>query len=182
VVPHSGASFEGRSLKYHFKITRVLLDAIRTDLARPHEHAWERVGFIRAGLASAKDETLLLAAEYAPVADEDYEKCWSVGAKINATAIRKALAWADGWRGGIVHVHAHEHFGRPKFSPDDIDGNGRLIPSFFNIAPARIHGAIVLSRDQLGGAVWPSKVGQPIVIKRISIVGAPLTRLYHEPA
>ena len=167
-------------MRYHFKIVDSFLDDVRADLERPHEFAWERVGFIRVGLAMGQDETLMLAAEYSGVADEDYEQCWSVGAKINANAIRKALAWADGWRGGIIHIHAHQGYGKPKLSPDDREGNERLIPTFFNVAPSKVHGAVILSDDQFAGLIWPSKTALPIEITRFSVVGSPMRIIRHE--
>lgn len=129
---------------------------------------------MRVGLAHGDQETLLLAAEYQPVADEDYVADPSVGAMIGRDAIRKALEWADGWHGGICHIHAHVGRGVPRFSGDDHRGNARVIPSFFNIAPGKIHGAVVLSDDRMAGAVWTGKTSTPIAIGRWTVVGAPL--------
>lgn len=161
-------------MSFHFKIRSDLLTEVRQDLARPHKHAWERVGFLRVGLAHGDKETLLLATEYQPVADEDYVVDPSVGAMISRDAIRKALEWADVWHGGVCHIHAHIGRGTPRFSTDDIRGNDRVIPSFFNIAPGKIHGAVVLSDNRMAGAVWTHKTATPAEIGRWTIVGAPL--------
>ena len=45
-------------MKVCFKITTVLLTAIRSDLRRPHPFAHERVGFISAGLTAVGDGLL----------------------------------------------------------------------------------------------------------------------------
>ena len=57
-------------MKIRFKITSALFTTIRIDLRRPHSFAHERVGFIAAGLAAARDELLILAREYRPVDEE----------------------------------------------------------------------------------------------------------------
>ena len=161
-------------MRFHFRIADGLLTNIREDLDRAHQFAWERVGFLRVGLAAGGDETLLLAAEYRPVPDEYYRQHPTAGVSIGSDAIREALEWADGWRGGIFHVHAHRGLGIPAFSRMDIESNARLIPSFFNIAPAGIHGAIVLSDDRLAGAVWTGKLHPPQPIYRTTVIGAPI--------
>lgn len=161
-------------MRFHFRIAEVSLTSIRDDLDRQHQFAWERVGFLRVGLAAAVDETILLAGGYRPVPDEHYRHHPTAGVSIGSDAIREALEWADGWRGGIFHVHAHRGLGVPRFSRMDIESNARLIPSFFNIAPSGIHGAIVLSDDRLAGAVWTGKLRPPRPIDRITVVGAPM--------
>lgn len=162
-------------MRFHFRATRNLLDRIRDDLARPHRFAWERVGFMRVGLASGDEEILILGADYRPVPDEHYLANPDAGASIGREAIREALEWADTWHGGIFHVHAHRGTGIPFFSSLDLDGNERLIPTFFNIAPHRIHGALVLSDDRMFGAVWTGKTESYRPISRMSVIGTPMT-------
>ncbi len=161
-------------MKFHFRIEAALLKHLRRDLDRPHALAAERIGFLRAGLANAGETTLLLAAEYRPVADTHYRYHPMAGASIGPDAIREALEWTDGWRGGVFHVHAHLGRGIPAFSSLDVTNNARLIPTFFNIAPDRIHGAVLLSDDCVTGAVWVGKTARPVPISRTTIVGAPL--------
>lgn len=161
-------------MRFHLRISEASLTSIREDLSRPHRFAWERVGFVRVGLAGGADETLLLAGEYRPVPDEQYRQHSTAGVSIGSDAIREALEWADGWRGGIFHVHAHLGSGIPRFSRMDIESNARLIPSLFNIAPSGIHGAIVLSDDRLAGAVWTGKLHPPKPIDRTTVIGAPV--------
>ena len=75
----------------HFKITRRLLESVRRDLERPHPFAYERVGFISAGLSSAEDDLWVLARSHRAVADDDYLRDPSVGAMMGPEAIRKAI-------------------------------------------------------------------------------------------
>lgn len=161
-------------MNFHLRISDRLLRQVRVDLARPHPLAAERIGFLRMGLANAGETTLLLAAEYRPVADQHYRHDPKAGASIGPDAIREALEWADGWSGGVFHVHAHRGRGVPVFSRLDVTNNARLIPTFFNIATGKLHGAVLLSDDCVTGAVWPSKTGQPVPVARTTIVGAPM--------
>lgn len=161
-------------MNFHLRIQEDLQRSVRADLERPHPLAAERIGFLRMGLAAAGDETMLLAAEYRPVADVHYRYDPMAGATIGPDAIREALEWADGWRGGVFHVHAHIGHGVPTFSPLDVKNNARLIPTFFNVAPGKVHGAVLLSDDCVTGAAWPQKTARPVPVARTTIVGAPI--------
>jgi len=157
-----------------FKITRRLLRAIRQDLERPHPFAYERVGFLSAGLSSTDSNLLVLAREYRPVADDDYLHDSSVGAMMGPEAIRKALQWAMAERVAIFHVHAHHGRGQPGFSGVDLREQAKFVPNFFQIAPQWPHGALVLSDDSCFGHIWldGSKPGDAIT--GFVEVGAPL--------
>ena len=111
--PNAVRTSEGGRLRIRFKVTTALLTAIRTDLQRVHPFAYERVGFVSAGLSAGDGELLVLAREYQPVADDDYLRDPTVGAMMGPHAIRRALQWA--LRGGVslFHVHTHRGHGIP---------------------------------------------------------------------
>lgn len=161
-------------MNFHLKLARRLFREIHIDLERPHRFAFERVGFARAAFADGGDEILILPSEYRAIADEDYVDNPAAGASIGREAIRKAQEWADGWHGGVFHVHAHCGRGVPRFSRIDIVGNQRLVPSFFNVAPGRPHGAIVLSENAATAAIWSAKGASPRLVSKVSIVGSPI--------
>lgn len=161
-------------MKFHLKLARRLFADIHVDLHRRHTFAVERVGFLRAAFADGGDQVLILPSEYRPVADGDYVDNPAAGASIGREAIRKALEWADAWHGGLFHVHAHYGPGVPGFSRIDMTGNQRLIPSFFNVAPGRPHGAIVLSDDAATAEIWTAKQAAPQLVGKVSMVGAPV--------
>ena len=140
-----------------FKATKAFFDTIRFDLRRPHPHAYERVGFIGARAAVGAEDIVLYGAEYHPVADEDYLVDRSVGARIGSDAIRKSLEIALRARVGVLHVHLHDHDGRPGFSKTDLVGQYATVPDFFKVRPQMPHGAIVLSADHLAGSCWLGK-------------------------
>jgi hypothetical protein len=159
----------------HFKIRGPLLDAIRGDLRRRHAFAYERVGWISAGVSRIGDGSLfLLAQDYHPVEDADYIDDPSVGAMMGSKAIRKALQRSYQSRTAALHVHMHEHCGRPGFSGTDIRENAKFVPDFFNVAAHVPHGAIVLSADNMAGDLWLSRGQGPFPIARFTAVGAPL--------
>jgi len=141
-------------MKVHFRTTGGLLSVARDDLRRPHAYAAERVGFVLCGAAWMGRDIVLLARDYAPVADEDYIRDSTVGAMMGPSAIRKAMQAAYATRSALLHVHMHDHKGWPDFSSVDIRETARFVPSFFNVAPHLPHGALLLSRDHGRGRVW----------------------------
>jgi hypothetical protein len=137
-----------------FRSTDRFLREIRQDLERSHPFAAERVGFISIRAASTRDTLLLLAEGYHPVADEDYLDDATVGAMMGQEAIRKALNIALMQPVGMIHVHMHEHRGRPDFSTTDRREQLKFVPDFFKVRPQMPHGAIVLSHNMASGRLW----------------------------
>ena len=162
-------------MNIHFKIQREFIDSIRRDLSRPHEFAYERVGFIgcKAGRLG-NGAWIILAALYYSVADEDYVEDDSVGALIGSAAIRKMMQVAYDEPLSIFHVHMHEHRGIPRPSPVDIREMGELIPNFWHVRENLPHGAIVLSRDSLSGTIWDPSLQVKRPIDDITVVGTPM--------
>lgn len=160
------------------RIARPLYERVLADLERPHSFAAERVGFLftRRGTGPA-GMTLLFPVEYLPVADDHYldEGRWDVGAAITGDAIRTAMQHVMVTGMGALHVHLHDHRGRPHFSPIDWTDLPGFAHSFQNADARLFHGAVVLSRDAAAGAVWrPGQAAQKPVQPRISLIGYPL--------
>ncbi|MDF0523311.1 hypothetical protein P0R31_39660 [Bradyrhizobium yuanmingense] len=161
-------------MKIHFKITRALADTVRIDLQRPHSFAYERVGFIAAGLAAAHDELLILAREYRPVRDDEYLQDPNVGAMMSGEAIRRARQWAMNDGVAIFHVHSHGGRGIPGFSGTDVRENAKFIPNFLSVAPQCVHGAVVLSDTAAIGQVWLDRKSPQPFINAFTEVGLPI--------
>jgi hypothetical protein len=162
-------------MKTIFRATDRFIEDVRRDLARPHHFAAERVGFISVRAATAGDDSLiLLAADYHPLADDEYIDDSTVGAMMGQEAIRKALELALMRSVGMIHVHMHEHRGRPHFSKIDLREQAKFIPDFFKIRREMPHGAVVLSHDRANGRIWLDRdtVGD---ISEFDIVGRRLT-------
>jgi hypothetical protein len=163
-------------MNVRFKITSAHLSEIREDLRRPHKFAYERVGFILAGLAQSESRILALAQSYRPVADEDYLRDDSVAAMMGPDAIRKAMEWALIGGAAIFHVHSHGGIGLPRFSGIDLRENSKFVPDFVKAAPQNLHGAIVLSDDAAAGLYWTFTTGRAAPITEFLEVGRPLLR------
>ena len=146
------------------KITSILLDEVRRDLARPHAFARERVGFLKAALALSKHDCAILVHSYTPVADSDYLDDPSVGAMMGPHAISMAMAAAFEDHVSLFHVHSHGGRGIPRFSGVDLQENQKFVPDFFKVCPQRPHGAVVLSATHAYGQVWlePGATARPI--------------------
>jgi len=156
------------------RIDRKLLAQVHKDLNRPHAFAFERVGFLACRTAAVEAGVLLLAHEYLPVADEDYDDEPAFGATMGSDAIRKALQHALNNDVAMVHVHRHEHRGVPRFSGVDIVESAKFVPDFWKVRAGVPHGALVLSHDAMYGTCWDPKTRLPVPISQYSIVGRPL--------
>lgn len=163
-------------MKAIFKITRRLLEDVRTRLSQSHGVAYERVGFLSCGVAfSANDTLVILARKYHPVSDDCYHANPTVGACINRKAISMAMQIALSESCSMFHVHLHSHKGATDFSDVDVESNRKLIPDFFNVASNMPHGAIVFSHDKGKGMVWLAKDGEPVLIDEYVVVGSPMS-------
>lgn len=159
-------------MKARIKVPSAMLATIRADLARPHQFAHERVGFLTAGAALFDGNgLLLLVRDYRPVDEEDYVPDRSVGVKIGADAMRKALQAAYRPASTVLHIHTHGGLGRPHFSGVDRRSAGEFIPSFFNPVPRMPHGIVVLSDDGANGLLWIDPHQAPVPIADIISVG-----------
>ncbi len=152
-----------------------MLDEIRADLSRPHSFAYERVGFVTCKVGKFDGEGwIILAANYHPVEDEDYVKDESVGAMIGSAAIRKMMQRAYDEPYSVVHVHMHEHSGRPSPSATDAREMAKLIPNFWNVRRNFPHAAVILSFDSMSGTVWDPSSKSRFAIDDFTVVGAPM--------
>lgn len=161
-------------MKAIIKLPNAMLDGMRADLHRPHAFAYERVGFITAGLAQAgPGELLFLARGYQPVADDDYVPDRAVGVKIGSEAMRKAVQAAYGSRSALLHVHSHGGTGQPEFSGVDLKSGAEFVPGFFHSVPRMPHGMLVLSDDSASGLLWFGSQGAGQYAAEFVGVGAP---------
>jgi hypothetical protein len=156
------------------RMLRPLLQQIHEDLSRPHPFAAERVGFLTSGVASLAEPGLLLLGEnWHPVADEDYLQDAKVGACIGGGAFRKIFQIAYRQPIAILHVHRHDHRGKPGFSFTDERSMREFVPGFFNACRSRPHGALVLSHDSAVGAIWTEANGPRHALRIVDVIGRP---------
>lgn len=163
-------------MKASLRIATPLLAAMRSDLARPHPFAGERVGFLAASATASHNRLLLLVRGYQPVADEDYQKSNEVGAEIGSEAFRKALQWAYRPKSTLLHVHTHHGRGRPGFSGVDLKSGSQFVPSFFVTLPRMPQGMLVLSDDSAHGLMWLAEDRPPMSIEHFTQVGIGYSR------
>jgi hypothetical protein len=165
-----------------FRITDEMLRRVRDDLARRHEFASERVGFLSCKVGAPEDNgVIVLADAYHPMADEDYEDDQRFGAKFGPTGMRKALQIAHKQNASMFHVHAHPHSGAPWFSRIDLRENARFVPDFWNVRPHLPHGALVVSTDEVAGLCWYPGVAVPLRLRDIVVVGRPMRLMRRMP-
>lgn len=161
-----------------FKLSRPLFTQALCDLRRPHPFASERVGFFSCRVGGLKPfGWVILAEDFQPVSDENYVEDRTVGAMMNADAIRKAMQVAMNNRCCMFHVHVHEHRGTPRFSAIDRSETAKFIPDFWHVCPQLIHGAIIFSKDSMAGLCWHPRSRVPLRISEFSVVGSPMWNL-----
>lgn len=162
-------------MNIHMKLSRQLFDTMQRDLSRPHTVAAERVGFLYARLGTGEAGTsLILATDYVPVPDDQYLADEAVGARISGGAIRSTMQRVLSNGEGALHVHRHDHRGRPWFSRVDLGELSRLVPSFQNVGPQAVHGALLLSLTETIALVWLPGHHEPTGVTRVSLIGQPL--------
>jgi hypothetical protein len=136
------------------RIPEIITEATLADLRRPHAFASERVGFLFCRQNSIPSGHLLLAYTYRPPRDDQYIEDHAVGARFDSSAIRDAMQLALDEGAAVLHVHLHDHDGRPRMSRTDISEMRALMPCFVNLCPERVHGTLVLSADAAICRVW----------------------------
>lgn len=157
------------------RFMRQLYVRVREDLARRHEFAYERVGFLSAKLANhSGDEPLVLFTNYFPVPDNQYIDDPHSGARINSDAIRDAMQRVLDTGEGLFHVHTHGGRGRPGFSFMDLEETPRIVSSLQVAGPTHAHGMVLLSNDQCIVHAWMPGTDEPVIVDRVTIVGYPL--------
>lgn len=139
--------------------------------------ATERVSFAYGRCGKLADGEVVLLAKVVDVHDDDYEDDASVGARINSTAIQKALQRALDLRAAAFHLHLHDHSGVPWFSRVDLHELPEVVRPFGVLVPEQPYGLILLSADAGVGLIWHRGEEKPTVAHEVTFVGAPLALL-----
>jgi hypothetical protein len=160
------------------KMTGLLYEELKNDLARPHPFAAEHVGFVfgKLGSLSGEAKTVILT-HYHSIPDDQYEEDETVGARIGGKAMSTAMQAVFRGRStkeGIFHIHIHDHLGQTGMSWVDAEGLPPMMPGFQNMGRQAAHGIIILSRDHGIGWVWLPGYEKAIRAKTLSILGSPI--------
>jgi hypothetical protein len=157
------------------RILRGIYARMRNDLARRHEYAYERVGFLSGRLGNrSNDRPLVLITDYYPIPDDQYIDDPYSGARIDVNAIRTAMQLVLDTGTGLFHVHWHSHKGRPGFSSMDLDETPRIVSSLKVANPSQAHGMLLLSNNHCIAHVWLPRADDPVVAAKVSVIGYPL--------
>ncbi len=156
------------------RIPAELYKKMIEDLNRPHPFAAERVGFLAASfLQSDSNSTIITITGYHTVPDEDYIDDKEVGASINTNAIRREMQEVIRTGHGCLHVHLHNHAGKPYPSITDKKSLPDVSRSFLNANPAVPCGYLILSEDNFYCALYDFEKTQPAFADQFTIVGYP---------
>lgn len=165
-------------MRAQLRITRQLLDGMRSDLLRPHRFAAERVGILYCRFSRLPKNVLsILAFRYHAIPDDQYINDPRFGAVIGSDAFRDVIQSVHDEEVGAFHVHLHWGIGVPRPSVPDLEETAVFVPDFFHGRQSVPHGALILSEDSLSGRVWLKESGEPLPIGEVRIVGAPMQRI-----
>ena len=164
-------------MKCIIKIPVALQIAMLEDLHRPHQHAFERIGFMYTRHKEMPDGSILiLGQKYEPVADDNYIRDNSVGARINSVAIRHGMQQVLDNDSGCFHVHLHNHKGPTGPSSTDLVGIPGIVESMASADNNQFHGYLILSKDSaFSNVLHQGKFYPPI---KTVIVGYPMNFIY----
>jgi len=155
------------------KIPRSLYEQAKADLLRPHQFAFERVGFFSTRCSKATGTTLVHCIAYTSVDDTHYIDDQTVGARIGSNAITQAMARSVNHSVGQVHVHYHGGYGLPHPSSTDLHELPPLSGSFRNAKRSEGHGWMILGEsDAYVSLLLPNRTESADGIP-VSIVGFP---------
>jgi hypothetical protein len=158
----------------HVRLAMDVYTALQKELRRPHPFAAERVAFAYGRQAMSSKKSFVIIADFDSVEDDDYEDDTSVGARIGAVAINKALRRAAALGAAAFHVHAHLHSGRPWFSKTDLRELPPVMEPFMHVVPTQPRGILVMSDDDCAGLVWRPREVRPVTLLETVVVGAPM--------
>lgn len=161
-------------MSVQFKILRTLLETVKADLVRPHDIAYERVGF----LYGTQVNNLILAQDYEPIGDQFYIEDTRVGARFSGDVIKAALERTLKTGQAVFHTHIHEHDGEPFLSMVDVRSVIEISKSLKAINPGADHGCLILSNDQVKAYVLTSQ-GQ-LVPMPTTVLGFPISQFNKE--
>ena len=140
-----------------------------SDLRRPHAFAHERIGFFstRRGIGGA-----VVVTGYQPALDDEYVQAPGVGACLGTAAVRRIMQVILSDKVGLLHVHLHDHQGKPAESSTDQMNIPPLVEALSRISTFGESGYVILSHDRaIGGA--QSKGGKFQRFQKITKVGGP---------
>lgn len=160
-------------MNVELKILRSLYEQVHEDLDRPHEFAFERVGFLFSR-RSAREGRTVLAFEYRSIRDDGYVETDDVGARFRGAVIREQMQTVLDKDVGIFHVHRHNHEGHPRFSHIDLVSLCEFLPAFHSVGPHEVHGALLLSNSGASAVIWDADTKTLKPVSRVSIVGFPM--------
>lgn len=157
-----------------FKISRAFLEAVKADLIRPHEVAFERVGF----LFGIQFKNLIIGHEYEPIGDQLYIEDSKVGARFSGGVIKEVLERSLRTGQSAFHTHIHEHDGEPFLSMVDVRSVVEISKSLKAINPGADHGCLILSNDQAKAYILtPDGQLAPVLT---SVIGFPISQFNKE--
>jgi hypothetical protein len=127
------------------------MDVANKDLKRPHEFAFERVGYFLGESNLEKNEIAIV--DWLSFGDEMYQRS-NVGAEIGREGMKYLMRNAFQTNMTYLHFHLHLFQKKPTFSFTDIQSIKEIVPALFSFSSASAHGAIILGSQYVTYEIW----------------------------
>ena len=129
-------------------ISTVLLNQAIADLERPHEFAFERIGFF----ICHNETNTFLSYDWFSLEDGFYVESEQFGALIGADGMQSIMQKAYSTQSGMFHFHLHNFQQDPTFSSVDLHSlRNEMIPSLYNFSQNGIHGGLIKGKKSFNG-------------------------------
>jgi|SRR5579862_2366985 len=165
-------------LKYEVRMSSDLYESMLADLRRPHEHAFERVGFAFGRRCRLSDSSsIIYLHRYQSVDDDRYIRTNEFGALIDdeaILAIQQEVRRLRSGFGGAFHVHLHDLPGTPNLSGADMVGIPPVARCLQRMDPDGASGLVLLSSDKACAQLWESRDSEGRECDLVSVIGVPL--------
>lgn len=150
------------------KNTRIVLLESQVTLLR--NLLFDRVGvegaaFLLCGQSQSERTTKLIAHAVMPIAEEDFLHREAYGLSISSSALARITKKAKSENLSIIFAHSHPE-GFAEFSDQDDREELKLLPFLQKRVPGRVHGTVVLTKNDIRGRLYlPNQVQADIIME-----------------
>lgn len=145
-------------MKIH--IPQNLFDSAVNDIKRPHEFAFERVGYFLG--KHDNNENKVMIDDWYTFEDSMYEQNDEVGARIGSVGMKSLMVKALSTNKVFFQFHLHDFAEIPDFSFVDLKSLKEIVPALFSFSTAKLHGALVGNEEHITALIWPTKSEGPV--------------------
>lgn len=155
---------------------QTIFDQMKSHLLQDDNREYS--GFLLAGKVENKNLLRLLAKEFIPVENLEYEKQSGVYIKVKKEFLVKVLRRVEQEKLNLIEIHSHPFAaGQVNFSAIDMAGQKEAFPYVAKKIPEIRHASLVMGKTSLNGHVWNRKYRSIEKINEIRVIGDSLQKI-----